>query len=86
MGARGLAAHPLNPYRQTEEPMPQAPIEFESFPVEQFNRIVGSDNWVVARRSPRITAKYGADVVCLSPKAYANAARLAWLATTEGFD
>ena len=27
-------------------------------------------NWVIARRSPRIVAKYGEDVVCVSPKAF----------------
>lgn len=26
--------------------------------------------WVVARRTPRIIAKYGDDVVCLSPSRY----------------
>lgn len=27
-------------------------------------------NWVIARPTPRIRAKYGADVVCLSPGRY----------------
>lgn len=30
-------------------------------------------NWVLARRSSNIVARYGSDVVCLSPKQYAQA-------------
>lgn len=32
----------------------------------------GSRNWVVARRSPRVLAQYGADVIALSRKEYAR--------------
>lgn len=27
-------------------------------------------NWVISRRTPRIVAQYGEDVVCISPKEY----------------
>lgn len=46
---------------------------------EMFREVVGATAdgqvWVVARRSPRILAKYGEDVVCLSPAKYAAAER-----------
>lgn len=45
---------------------------FQPFPFNEFAAIVGGHNWVVARRSPRVVAKYGDDVVCLSPKRYAE--------------
>lgn len=32
---------------------------------------IGSSNWVLARRTPAIEARYGADVVCVSRKLYA---------------
>jgi hypothetical protein len=57
---------------------------FAEYDLADFNAIVGR-NWVVARRTPRIVAAYGEDVICLSPKAYRNAQRLAHLRRTEGF-
>lgn len=33
---------------------------------------LGSRNWVVARRSPRIVRKYGDDVIALSQKRYSQ--------------
>lgn len=47
---------------------------------------IGGKNWVVARRTPRIVAQYGEDVICLTPKAYREKERLAHLRRTEGFD
>lgn len=44
---------------------------------ELFRRAVGGSNWVLARRTPRIVEKYGADVICLTRKAYIKAERLA---------
>lgn len=66
--------------------MPQASISYEPFPFETFHKIVGGKNWVVARRTPNIVARYGKDVICLSPQRYASAERLAWLLQTEGYD
>lgn len=41
--------------------------------VDYMNATVGRGrNWVVARRSPRVVAKYGEDVVCLSAARYAT--------------
>ena len=53
---------------------------------DEFAAEVGGHNWVVSRRTPRILAKYGEDVICLSPKRYREAERLALLRRTEGFD
>ncbi len=66
--------------------MPQAKIEHEPFPFDAFSRIVGGEHWVIAKRTPSIVSRYGDDVVCLSPKRYQDAERLAWLSTTEGYD
>lgn len=37
----------------------------------------GGKNWVIARRTPNILARYGEDVICLSRKRYKEAER-AW--------
>ena len=58
----------------------------KSFPSAEFYAIVGGKNWVLHRRTPRIVARYGEDVICLSQAGYANAERLARLARTEGLD
>ena len=34
--------------------------------------VLNSHNWVVARRTKRIVAKYGDDVVCISQKRYSH--------------
>lgn len=50
--------------------------------IEYMQREVGG-NWVIARRTSRIVARYGEDVVCLSQKRYAeleHAWRLATMA------
>jgi hypothetical protein len=60
--------------------------QYEPFPFNTFADIVGGSNWVIARRSPKVIARYGDDVVCLSLKRYRNAERLARLVLTEGFD
>jgi hypothetical protein len=57
-----------------------------SFPFDEFRQIVGGSNWVIARRSPHIVARYDSDVVCLSQQKYKNAERLARLARTNGYD
>lgn len=59
---------------------------YRPFPFEEFARIVGGHNWVVTRRTPRIIATYGEDVICLSRQQHMNAERLAYLAQTDGFD
>jgi hypothetical protein len=51
----------------------------EPFPFDEFAKIVGGHNWVIARRSSRIVARYGEDVVCLSARRYREADRLARL-------
>lgn len=51
-----------------------------------FHRLVGGSNWVVARRTPNIVARYGESVVCLSQKGYDNAMRLARLELSQGYD
>ncbi len=66
--------------------MTQARIEHEEFPFDAFAKIVGGHNWVIARRTPNILARYGQDVVCLTPKSYQNAERLAWLSLSDGLD
>ena len=33
---------------------------------------LGGRNWVVARRTPRIVRKYGADVICISQAKYSK--------------
>jgi hypothetical protein len=43
-----------------------SPLELEPF--------LG-DNWVIHRRTPRIVAKYGPDVNCITPKEYSRAVR-----------
>lgn len=58
----------------------------EPFPLDRFAEIVGGSNWVLARRTKRIVERYGEDVICLSPKQYENAERLARLSLTEGYD
>jgi hypothetical protein len=40
--------------------------------LDEIRRLIGSGNWVVARRSVEITRRYGRDVVCLSPKRHAE--------------
>jgi hypothetical protein len=60
-------------------------IDYEIYEAE-FARVVGGGNWVIARRTPRILARYGQDVVCLSPKTYANAKRVTALNLTQGYD
>lgn len=62
------------------------PNRYEDFPFDAFAKIVGGHNWVIARRSPRILARYGSDVVCLTPKQYTEAERVARLSLTEGLD
>lgn len=62
------------------------PDRYEPFPFDAFYKIVGGRNWVIARRTPRIVARYGVDVICLSPKRYAEAERVARLLQTEGYD
>jgi hypothetical protein len=53
----------------------------------EFARIVGGSNWVVGvRPTPNILARYGEDVVCLSPQKYADAERIAKLNLTHGYD
>ena len=62
------------------------PPNNELVPFNTFAEIVGGTNWVIARRTPNILARYGDDVICLSKKHYKDAERLARLALTEGFD
>jgi hypothetical protein len=38
--------------------------------VDELRAEIGSSNWVIAKRTPRIVARYGCDVVCLTQKAY----------------
>lgn len=66
--------------------MPQAAIEYEPYPLEAFRRQIGGANWVLARRTPAIVARYGEDVICLSREKYKDAERRAWLLQTEGYD
>lgn len=48
---------------------------------------IGGKNWVVTqRRTPRIVAQYGKDVIVVPPKVYREKERLAHLRRTEGFD
>jgi len=39
---------------------------------DEIEAVLGSRNWCIARRSPRIVARYGADVITLSPARYAE--------------
>jgi hypothetical protein len=55
------------------------------YSLDDFYAVIGGENWVLARRTLSIVASYGEDVICLSPKAYRNAQRLAHLRRTEGF-
>lgn len=58
----------------------------EPFPLKEFHRVIGGSNWVLHPRTKRIVERYGEDVICLSPKRYADAERLARLLPTEGYD
>lgn len=57
-------ATPLEIYRSTNATPDELRIELGS-------------NWVIARRTPRIVKKYGADVNCISAAQYAAAQRRA---------
>ena len=46
-------------------------------------RAIGSRNWVIHRRTRRIVEKYGADVICLTPKQYKAAVEKALQAQTD---
>jgi hypothetical protein len=52
-------------------------MTYEPFPFDAFAKIVGGHNWVIARYSQRILDRYGDDVVCLTKRQYAEAAKLA---------
>jgi len=45
--------------------------------VAEFAKQVGGTNWVIGRRTKHIRARYGDDVITLSPKAYEAAERRA---------
>jgi hypothetical protein len=41
--------------------------------IEDLSRVIGSQNWVLHRRTNRIVERYGKDVVCLTRKQYESA-------------
>lgn len=43
----------------------------------------GTGNWVIAKRTKRVVANYGEDVVCLSPREYAIYQKEAELASAD---
>lgn len=51
-----------------------------------FHNLIGGSNWVLARKTPNILARYGTDVICLSNKKYDEAMRLANLSLSNGYD
>ena len=60
----------------TREPLPHEaanPFRYAEPTAGEISAVLGSSNWVVARRSPRIVEHYGEDVVCISPQGYAKA-------------
>lgn len=61
------------------------PTTTASYSIDDFHAVIGGTNWTIGRRTRRIVALKGEDVICLSPKAYRNAERLAHLRRTEGF-
>lgn len=61
------------------------PMHTASYSLDDFHAVIGGTNWIIGPRSLSIVAAYGKDVICLSPKAYRNAQRLAHLRRTEGF-
>jgi hypothetical protein len=40
---------------------------------DEMCEVLGTRNWVIARRSKRIVERYGADVRCLTPAQYEHA-------------
>lgn len=66
----------------------ERPFDYAHPTPDELRAVLGSRNWVIARRTPRIVARYGEDVLCLSPKAYAKAeaeaiARRGWARYAE---
>ena len=58
---------------------------FAEYDLDDFYAVIGGKSWTIGRRTGRIVALKGEDVICLSPQAYRNAQRLAHLRRTEGF-
>lgn len=55
--------------------------------LDELAAAIGGHNWVVvARRTPRIVARYGEDVICISQRKYLEIRRRIMLARTEGYD
>jgi hypothetical protein len=50
--------------------------DYEFATVEEMAPYIGT-KWVIARRTPRIVRKYGADVNCISHRKYLEASRKA---------
>ena len=65
------------------------PIDLEwkqaLYSLDDFHAVIGGTQWVIGFRTKLKLSMYGEDVICLSPKAYRNAQRLAHLRRTEGF-
>ena len=49
------------------------PFDYAHPTCEEMCAAIGGRPWVIARRTPRIIERYGASVICVSPKGYAKA-------------
>lgn len=50
-----------------------SPFDIKHASVDELNAHFGTHNWVIARRTKNIVAKYGDNVVCVTQAAYTRA-------------